>query len=44
MLPEMVGRTAAMLDYFLMYLTGPMRKKLAIRDADKYNFRPRQVN
>ncbi|KAF5841726.1 ubiquitin conjugation factor E4 [Dunaliella salina] len=43
LLPEMVGRTAGTLDYFLMYLTGPMRRKLAIKDADKYNFKPREL-
>lgn len=43
LLPEMVERTASILNYFLSYLTGPQRRKLAIRDPEKYNFRPRYV-
>jgi hypothetical protein len=31
LLPEMVERLAAMLNYFLLYLTGPERKKLKVR-------------
>lgn len=31
LLPEMVGRIAAMLNYFLKYLTGPERKGLKVR-------------
>lgn len=30
LLPEMVGRIAAMLNYFLLYLTGPQRKNLKV--------------
>lgn len=30
LLPEMVGRIAAMLNYFLKYLTGPERKGLKV--------------
>ncbi len=43
LLPEMVGRAATMLNYFLSMLTGPQRKKLALKEPEKYNFRPRWV-
>jgi len=43
LLPEMVERVAAALDYFLKYLTGSERRKLAIREPDKYNFKPREL-
>lgn len=41
LLPEMVGRTATTLNYFLSLLTGPKRKGLAIKEPEKYNFKPR---
>lgn len=31
LLPEMVDRIAAVLNYFLLYLTGPQRKMLKVR-------------
>ncbi|KAL6763344.1 ubiquitin elongating factor core-domain-containing protein [Haematococcus lacustris] len=43
LLPEMVERTAGMLNYFLSYLTGPRRRKLAIKEPAKYNFKPREL-
>jgi ubiquitin conjugation factor E4 B len=33
LLPEMVERLAAMLNYFLLYLTGPQRKALKVKGA-----------
>ena len=38
--PQMVGRVAAMLDYFLMYLVGPDRKNLKVDNPDKYDWDP----
>ena len=35
LVPEMVERVAAMLNYFLLYLAGPERKKLKFADRDK---------
>lgn len=35
LLPEMVGRIAAMLNYFLKYLTGPERKGLKVRGTGR---------
>eukprot|EP00873_Tetraselmis_striata_P001321 jgi/Tetstr1/421585/TSEL_012529.t1 len=43
LLPEMVDRCAGMLNYFLLYLTGPQRKKLKIKDPEKYGFRPKEL-
>lgn len=43
LLPHMVGRLAATLNYFLKYLTGPERKQLRISNPDKYNFRPKEL-
>eukprot|EP00803_Ostreobium_quekettii_P005944 evm.model.scf_1775.3 EVM.evm.TU.scf_1775.3 scf_1775:17856-20430(+) len=45
LLPEMVERVAAMLNYFLKYLTGPERKKLKISKeaSEEYNFRPKEL-
>jgi len=43
LLPEMVDRLAGMLNYFLLYLTGPQRKKLKIKDPEKYGFRPKEL-
>jgi hypothetical protein len=39
----MVDRTAGMLNYFLKYLTGSERKRLAIKDPARYSFRPRHL-
>jgi hypothetical protein len=38
LLPEMVGRIAAMLNYFLKYLTGPERKGLKVRPTAAHPF------
>lgn len=43
LLPEMVGRIASMLNYFLLYLAGPERRKLKVRDPAKYSFRPKEL-
>ncbi|KAG1664461.1 hypothetical protein FOA52_006307 [Chlamydomonas sp. UWO 241] len=43
LLPEMVDRLASMLNYFLKYLTGSERRKLAIKEADKLGFNPREL-
>lgn len=43
LLPEMVERVAAMLNYFLKYLTGSERGKLKVRDPEKYNFNPKRL-
>eukprot|EP00878_Enallax_costatus_P013480 GHUV01014095.1.p1 GENE.GHUV01014095.1~~GHUV01014095.1.p1 ORF type:complete len:229 (+),score=76.95 GHUV01014095.1:855-1541(+) len=43
LLPEMVQRIANMLDYFLLYLTGPNRKMLKVRDPERYHFNPKQL-
>ena len=32
-----------MLNYFLKYLTGSERRRLAIRDPEKYSFKPREL-
>lgn len=43
LLPEMVERVAGMLDYFLFFLAGPERKKLSVKNKDKYGFDPRAL-
>jgi ubiquitin conjugation factor E4 B len=43
LLPEMVERIAAMLNYFLLQLTGPQRKVLKVKDPEKYGFKPRDL-
>lgn len=43
LLPEMASRVAAALDYFLLYLTGPERRRLKVREPEKYNFRPKRL-
>ena len=43
LLPEMVDRLASMLNYFLKYLTGSERRRLAIKDPEKFSFRPREL-
>jgi ubiquitin conjugation factor E4 B len=43
LLPEMAPRVAAALDYFLLYLTGPERRNLKVREPEKYNFRPKRL-
>ena len=39
----MVDRLASMLNYFLKYLTGSERRRLAIKDPEKFSFRPREL-
>lgn len=41
--PEMADRVAGMLNYFLAALAGPQRRQLAVKDQEKYNFRPKQL-
>lgn len=43
LLPEMVDRLAGMLNYFLKYLTGSERRRLVVKEPEKYNFKPRDV-
>lgn len=43
LLPELVERVANMLNYFLSQLVGPQRKTLALKDPEKYEFRPKQL-
>lgn len=43
LLPDMVQRTAQMLNYFLKYLAGPERRKLRVKDPQKISFRPREL-
>ena len=43
LLPEMVDRLASMLNYFLKYLTGSERRRLAIKDPEKFSFKPREL-
>ena len=43
LIPEMVDRLAGMLNYFLKYLTGSERRRLAIRDPEKYSFKLREL-
>ena len=43
LLPEMVGRVAGMLNYFLKYLTGSERRKLKISNPKEYNFNPKEL-
>lgn len=41
--PEMVERVAAMLNYFLLFLAGPERRKLKIRNPEKYGWEPKEL-
>jgi ubiquitin conjugation factor E4 B len=41
MMPEIVDRLAAMLDYNLQALVGPKCQELKVRDPEKYKFNPR---
>ena len=43
LLPEMVERIATMLNYFLRFLVGPERKKLKVRNPEKYGWDPRKM-
>lgn len=41
MMPEIVDRLAAMLDYNLVALSGPKYQELHVRDPEKYKFNPK---
>ncbi|KAL1722762.1 ubiquitin elongating factor core-domain-containing protein [Schizophyllum commune] len=43
MMPEIVDRLAAMLDYNLNALIGPRYQELRVRDPEKLSFNPRQL-
>ena len=43
MVPELVGRIAAMLNHFLVELVGPKCANLKVKDMDKYNFHPKRL-
>ncbi|EGN98229.1 hypothetical protein SERLA73DRAFT_109617 [Serpula lacrymans var. lacrymans S7.3] len=43
MMPEIVDKLAAMLDYNLDALVGPKCKELTVKDPEKYKFSPRQL-
>ncbi|KAI0300378.1 ubiquitin elongating factor core-domain-containing protein [Russula brevipes] len=43
MMPEIVHKLAAMLDYNLDALVGPRCNELRVKDKDKYHFNPRQL-
>ena len=43
MLPEIIDRLAAMLDYNLDALVGPKCKELKVKDPGKYRFKPREL-
>uniref|UniRef100_A0A1Z5KVF0 Ubiquitin conjugation factor E4 A n=1 Tax=Ornithodoros moubata TaxID=6938 RepID=A0A1Z5KVF0_ORNMO len=38
--PTMVDRIAPMLNYFLVHLVGPEKKKLKVKDLNEYEFKP----
>ena len=41
--PEMVERVAAMLNYFLLFLAGPERRQLKIKNPEKYGWDPKEL-
>jgi ubiquitin conjugation factor E4 B len=43
MMPEIVDRLAAMLDYNLQALVGPKCQELKVRNPEKYKFKPREL-
>ena len=43
MMPEIVDRLAAMLDYNLLALVGPKCQELKVRNPEKYKFSPRDL-
>ncbi|KDQ62323.1 hypothetical protein JAAARDRAFT_149126 [Jaapia argillacea MUCL 33604] len=43
MMPEIVGRLAAMLDYNLEALAGPRKNDLKVKDPEKYRFDPQKL-
>ncbi|CAK0786013.1 hypothetical protein CVIRNUC_009226 [Coccomyxa viridis] len=40
---EMAPRIASTLNYFLLHLTGPERRKLKIKDAERYGWQPKEM-
>ena len=43
MLPELAGRVASMLNYFLSQLVGPKSTGLKVKDPDKFFFHPKRL-
>jgi ubiquitin conjugation factor E4 B len=43
MLPELVGRVASMLNYFLAQLVGPKCSNLKVKEPEKYLFQPKKL-
>mmetsp|Transcript_30212 Transcript_30212/g.96379 ORF Transcript_30212/g.96379 Transcript_30212/m.96379 type:complete len:577 (+) Transcript_30212:1412-3142(+) len=43
MLPELVGRVASMLNYFLAQLVGPKCSNLKVKEPEKYMFQPKKL-
>jgi ubiquitin conjugation factor E4 B len=43
MMPEIIDRLAAMLDYNLLALVGPKCQELKVRNPEKYKFSPREL-
>jgi len=43
MLPELAGRVASMLNYFLSQLVGPKSTELKVREPEKYFFQPKKL-
>jgi ubiquitin conjugation factor E4 B len=41
--PDMVGRVANMLNYFLKYLAGSKRRALKVKDPEKYGWDPKEL-
>ena len=41
--PEMVERVAAMLNYFLLFLAGPERRRLKIKNPEKFGWDPKEL-
>ena len=39
----MEQRVAAMLNYFLLFLAGPERTKLKVKDPEKYGWKPKEL-
>ena len=39
----MEQRVAAMLNYFLLFLGGPERTKLKVKDPEKYGWKPKEL-
>jgi ubiquitin conjugation factor E4 B len=41
--PEIIKRVADMLNYFLSHLAGPERRKLKVKNPEKYEFNPKDL-